>query len=93
MASHISDESHNVSSYLNLRHTSGQYDTAIMFVGAAGAAKSTLCNFLSRREKQNETEVLSEICRAGVMAKDGVDAFAFVINLTKQFPEARHETQ
>ena len=120
--------SHNVSSYLNLRHTSGQYDTAIMFVGAAGVGKSTLCNFLSRSDvfetfdtpksltkkakshifpaegkecliidtpgfhdskEQNETEVLSEICRAGVMAKDGVDAFAFVINLTERFPEAR----
>ena len=41
---------HNVSSYLNLRHTSGQYDTAIMFVGAAGVGKSTLCNFLSRKD-------------------------------------------
>ena len=52
MASYNPDtDNPNIDSFLTLTSlTPGDYDTSIMFVGTVGVGKSTLCNFLSRRE-------------------------------------------
>ena len=123
------EEVSRAASYLKLTNET-QFEKAVMFVGAVGAGKSTLCNFLVKREnfetadkpvavtkeakcdifpfeghhymivdcpgfletkKENEEKVLRELCRAGVMARDGVDAMALVINLVERFSDEHHE--
>ena len=123
------EEMSRAASYLKLTNET-QFDKAVMFVGAIGAGKSTLCNFLVKREnfetalrpfsvtkeakcdifpfeghhymivdcpgfletkEENEKKVLGELCRAGVMARDGVDAMALVINLVERFSDKHHK--
>ncbi|KAI6649450.1 Protein AIG1-like isoform X2 [Oopsacas minuta] len=105
------------------------YDISLLFIGATGAGKSTLCNFLVKSQffeakssmksvtnitksyffefngkifkvidcpgfvdiDEETSEVLSEICRAGILARDGLDAIVFVINGSDRFSDKRHE--
>ncbi|KAI6649448.1 Protein AIG1-like isoform X3 [Oopsacas minuta] len=105
------------------------YDISLLFIGATGAGKSTLCNFLVKSQffeakssmksvtnitksyffefnekifkvidcpgfvdiDKETSKVLSEICRAGMLARDGLDAIVFVINGSDRFSDKRHQ--